>query len=107
MQRKSKSTEEPWLLSYADLITNLLIFFVMILSASSISKSKMQEISKKVSGKEQSDSLSAIQKKIEENIKKENSVRAKVIKSLSNCNGYWGSKVIISRADLRKILKMK
>jgi hypothetical protein len=42
-----------------------------------------------------------------ENIKNENSVRAKVIKSLSNCNGYWGSKVIISRADLRKILKMK
>lgn len=42
-----------------------------------------------------------------ENIKNENSVRAKVIKSLFNCNGYWGSKVIISRADLRKILKMK
>ena len=42
MQRRSYSSDEGWLLSYADLITNLLIFFVMLLAAAQISKSKMQ-----------------------------------------------------------------
>ena len=32
MQRRKASGDEAWLLSYADLITNLLIFFVMLLS---------------------------------------------------------------------------
>ena len=43
MQRRKASGDEAWLLSYADLITNLLIFFVMLLSAAEISRSKMQK----------------------------------------------------------------
>ena len=38
MQRRKASGDEAWLLSYADLITNLLIFFVMLLSAAEISR---------------------------------------------------------------------
>ena len=33
MQRRTHSSDEGWLLSYADLITNLLIFFAMLLAA--------------------------------------------------------------------------
>ncbi len=68
MQRRSYSSDEGWLLSYADLITNLLIFFVMMLAAADISKSKMQQIAEGISGIEQPASLSSIQEEIEARI---------------------------------------
>ncbi len=71
MRRRKRGQDEGWLISYADLITNLLIFFVMLLSASSLSKVKFQEMAKKVSGKEDPQSLTAIQKEINEKIKQE------------------------------------
>lgn len=71
MQRRSYASEEGWLLSYADLITNLLIFFAMLLAAAEISRTKMQQIVEGISGKEQPASLSAIQKEIDQRIQKE------------------------------------
>lgn len=71
MQRRSYASDEGWLLSYADLITNLLIFFAMMLGAAEISRSRMQEIVSDLSGEEQPASLASIQKEIEEKIKKE------------------------------------
>lgn len=68
MKRRSYVSDEGWLLSYADLITNLLIFFAMLLGASSISRSRMQEIAEELSGKEQPASLSSIQAEIEARI---------------------------------------
>lgn len=68
MQRRSHSNDEGWLLSYADLITNLLIFFAMLLAAADISKTKMQKMQEEISGKEQPASLSSIQKEIDEQI---------------------------------------
>ncbi len=68
MQRRAHSNDEGWLLSYADLITNLLIFFAMLLAAADISKTKMQQMQKEISGKEQPESLSSIQKEIEKQI---------------------------------------
>lgn len=59
------------MLSYADLITNLLIFFVMLLAAAEISRTRMQQITEKISGVEQPESLSAIQEQIEEKIEEE------------------------------------
>ena len=44
MQRRTYDSDEGWLLSYADLITNLLIFFVMLLAASELSTARMQQI---------------------------------------------------------------
>ena len=67
MQRRKASGDEAWLLSYADLITNLLIF-VMLLSAAEISRSKMQKITQNLSGQESPQSLSSIQKEIDEKI---------------------------------------
>ena len=52
MQRRRQGHEESWLLSYADLITNLLLFFVVLLTAANISKGRMQQIVKSLSGSE-------------------------------------------------------
>lgn len=70
MERRSRDHEEAWLLSYADLITNLLLFFVVLLTAANISKGRMQQIVKSISGEESPQSLSAIRKEIEEEIAK-------------------------------------
>jgi chemotaxis protein MotB len=68
MQRRAKGHEESWLLSYADLITNLLLFFVLLLTAANMNKGKMQNLAKAISGAESSSSLSAIQKQIDRQI---------------------------------------
>jgi chemotaxis protein MotB len=81
MQRRTRGQEEGWLLSYADLITNLLVFFVMLLSASSLSRVKMQQIAKSISGAEASQSLESIQREIDSRITKagmQNLVRTKL-----------------------------
>lgn len=70
MQRRSKKSEEGWLLSYADLITNLLIFFVMLLAASNINTVKFQEISEGLSGTKNKSNLTQIKKEIDDKIKK-------------------------------------
>lgn len=69
--RRRATHEESWLLSYADLITNLLLFFVLLLTAANLSKMKMQQITKSLSGAENPSSLSAIQREIEEEIQKQ------------------------------------
>lgn len=71
MKRRVPSNEEGWLLSYADLITNLLIFFTMLLAAAHISTSKMQQISKELSGSESPQSLASIQRQIDTSIQRE------------------------------------
>lgn len=71
MRRREYGSEEGWLLSYADLITNLLIFFVMLLTAAEISKSRMQTIAQNLSGIESSQSLASIQKEIDQRIQAE------------------------------------
>ena len=71
MRRRVYSSDEGWLLSYADLITNLLIFFSMLLAAAHISKSRMQQIAEGISGIEQPASLSSIQDEIEEQIERD------------------------------------
>ncbi|MES2639491.1 MAG: OmpA family protein [Myxococcota bacterium] len=71
MQRRSYASDDGWLLSYADLITNLLIFFAMILAAAEISRTRMQQIAEGISGVEAPASLSAIQQEIEVQIERE------------------------------------
>lgn len=68
MQRRSSSAEDSWLLSYADLITNLLVVFAMLLAAAEINRTRMQQIAKSLSGVEQPASLSAIQRQINSEI---------------------------------------
>ncbi len=71
MQRRVHTNDEGWLLSYADLITNLLVFFAIIVSVSDVSRSQMQKIAERLSGVEQPASLSAIQKEIDAKIERE------------------------------------
>lgn len=71
MQRRSYTGEEGWLLSYADLITNLLVFFAMLLAAADISRTRMQQIAESISGIEQPASLSSIKEEIDARIEAE------------------------------------
>lgn len=67
-----KTGNEGWLTSYADLITNLLIFFVLIISASSIQTGKMEKIIAQISQqKPATESLSSAEKKVKEALKEE------------------------------------
>lgn len=68
LRRRRRSQEEGWLLSYADLITNLLIFFVAILAASQISPAKFQRVAEQLSGRETRQSLKEVQRQIEDAI---------------------------------------
>jgi chemotaxis protein MotB len=71
MQRRAIGHEEGWLLSYADLITNLLLFFVVLLTAANMNKSRMQQIVKSISGAESPASLDSIRKEIDAQIAKQ------------------------------------
>ncbi|MEL6347254.1 MAG: flagellar motor protein MotB [Myxococcota bacterium] len=71
MQRRTYNSDEGWLLTYSDLITNLLIFFVTLLTAAEISRTKLQQITEDLSGIEQPESLSAIQEQIDQKIDEE------------------------------------
>lgn len=70
MQRRAMGHEESWLLSYADLITNLLLFFVVLLSAAHLNKARMQQIAKSISGADSPSSLESIRKEIDAQIAK-------------------------------------
>jgi chemotaxis protein MotB len=72
MQRRKAGHEESWLLSYADLITNLLLFFVVLLTAANFSKLKMQQIAQSISGKQSPASLESIRKELETQIAAKN-----------------------------------
>ena len=72
MRRRKPVGEESWLLSYADLITNLLLFFVVLLTAANLSKGRMQQIAKSLSGDEMPQSLESIRKEIDERIAAQN-----------------------------------
>ena len=67
-----KSGNEGWLTSYADLITNLLIFFILIVSTSEIQTSKMEKIAEALSDQKSSTSLSAAAEKVQQSLKEQN-----------------------------------
>lgn len=71
LRRRKKAGEEIWLLSYADLITNLMIFFASMMAISEISQVKMQEMAQKMSGKTQSTDLKVIAKELQTEIEKQ------------------------------------
>lgn len=70
--RKLRSSNEAWLTSYADLITNLLIFFVLIISASSVETGRMEKIVQKISGETKPSSLTEAQEKVVEALEQQN-----------------------------------
>ena len=55
--RKLRATNEGWLTSYADLITNMLIFFVLLVAASNVQTGKMERVAQALSGNMAAESL--------------------------------------------------
>jgi chemotaxis protein MotB len=49
-RNRLRTGNEGWLTSYADLMTNLLIFFVLIVSASEIQTGRMERLMSRISG---------------------------------------------------------
>lgn len=68
MRSRKARGDDDWLLTYADLVTNLLVFFAMLLAAAQISRPKMQQIAESLSGTAPPTSLSAIQEEIEDQV---------------------------------------
>jgi chemotaxis protein MotB len=67
-----KTGNEGWLTSYADLITNLLIFFMLIISASEIQMGKLESIASALSERASPQSLSHAEIILKEEIKAQN-----------------------------------
>lgn len=79
-----KTGNEGWLTSYADLITNLLIFFMLIVSASEIQTGKLDSIASNFSKSSSTQSLSQAEKILNGEITKQNlkdEVEAKITSS--------------------------
>ncbi len=66
--RRLRSNNESWLTAYADLITNLLIFFVLIIASSNLSLSKLEQVSSSISGKASTASLQSASKEVEKTL---------------------------------------
>jgi chemotaxis protein MotB len=62
--RRLRSNNEGWLTSYADLITNLLIFFVLLVAASNLQAGKMEKIAQSLSGQAATESLASAATKV-------------------------------------------
>ncbi len=65
---RSKKTDEIWLLSYADLITNLLIFFIAMFTVADVSRARMEQIQESLSGSAPALTLKSIKQDIEAKI---------------------------------------
>ncbi|MEN9826952.1 MAG: hypothetical protein RI953_2697 [Pseudomonadota bacterium] len=65
---KKKSKESLWLMSYADLTTNMMALFVLMLSMSQVSTQKFDAVSKVIT-KQRTDSLDELKKQIDLEIK--------------------------------------
>lgn len=73
VKKKNKPKEELWLLSYADLVTNLMAIFIMMFALSNVDKQKFDAVTSKIgkskTPKLRTDTLDELQKKIDAEIK--------------------------------------
>lgn len=71
--KKQRSHDEPWLLSYADLVTNLMAIFIMMFSLSNVDRKKFEAVASQIGKSDtprlREDSLDVLQKKIDVEIK--------------------------------------
>jgi chemotaxis protein MotB len=69
--RKSKK-DELWLMSYADLVTNLMAIFIMMLAISKVDMQKFEAISSNMAQIQQENTLDQLKQQLDAEIKKRN-----------------------------------
>jgi len=67
--KKPKAKEELWLIAYADLVTNLMAFFIMLLSMSKYDVVKMNAVTKEIS-RVRYDTLDTLEKRLSDQVAK-------------------------------------
>ena len=70
MSRKRDIIDEAWAISYSDVVSLLLVFFVMLLSISTIDPNKLEEVNQAVKNSEKYKQKRASLDEVEKNIKK-------------------------------------
>jgi chemotaxis protein MotB len=68
--RKARKKDELWLISYADLVTNLMAVFIMMLAISSVDMSKFEAISSGITQKAQKNTLEQLKKQVDAEVTK-------------------------------------
>lgn len=107
-RRKSHNSNEGWLTSYADLITNLLIFFALIISASKIQTGKMEQISEALSEGRSVESLSEAAKKIKKRVEEEKlQDNVRVVMTDEGLELVFDSGVVFSSGSAEILTQMK
>lgn len=71
LPKKKAHKEELWLISYTDLVTNLMALFIMLFAMSKVDVQKFDAVSKEVTG-QKTHSLESLKKEIDAVIKKNN-----------------------------------
>ncbi len=71
-RKRLKTGNEGWLTSYADLITNLLIFFILIIAASEVKIGKLESIASSFSKNKSAYSLYSAQEDLKREIEAKN-----------------------------------
>lgn len=98
--RRKKKGDELWLLSYADLVTNLMAVFIMMLAISSVDMSRFEAISSRVTSQPQKNTLEELKKQLDSEIRKRN-LQTRVMTSLglSGLNVEFLSGVLFASAS--------
>lgn len=98
--RKARKKDELWLISYADLVTNLMAVFIMMLAISSVDMSKFEAISSGMTQKPQKNTLEQLKKQIDnEIVKRQLQKRVSTSLGLSGLNVEFLNGVIFASAS--------
>lgn len=93
-RRSGNSSGQPWLMSYSDLVTNLMAIFVLLFSMSTLDTAKFDAVSTEVTRRE-TDSLAVLKRKIDEQI-----VQSKLQAAVRTDLGFEGLRVIFQGSSM-------
>lgn len=104
-RKKSSDDSDPWILSYGDMVTNLLAFFILLFSLSSINKAKFEMLSQYFNKNNKDEMpLTSLTQKIADLVKQKNLTKdIKVLLTDKGVEVSFSDKVLfdLGKADLK------